>query len=385
METFKRVFAISLLVVLSVITALLLGAGVAIWDMGETVSTVYAMTIDEADSQTVVKDKQTIVVGEKKLSDVETITIEGPKKESGKLDANIDIPEQFKSDEMLKDNQSTEEDENSEELTEEDETLVEDIPEKEEPIVLTSEIAGLTEITRATEDGAALISNMAGNAVSSGMGGPSMLQPGEYKDPQSDYPREYTEVDMSYFDDALFIGDSRMQGLGMYSKSGATFYAATAFQLFQYVTFKVVPTANGKVPIFDAMQYDQFTKVYIKVGLNELGCVSEEKFLDVYQEFVDKIRAMQPRAIIYIHAVLPVTASKSQTDHTHNNEKISARNERLKAFAQMNKCYYIDASEPFVDETGALLANSTADGIHMAGRYMQDWIEYLRKHAVQWP
>lgn len=408
MEKFKRFLAISSLVIMSVITAALAGTGLAIWDMGETVSTVYAYAMPKVDNEPIIKETQTIVKSDAKMPDRDTIVITAQKSEAGK-DPNVAIPEQFVSDSTNEsdgtnkkdtpannvfgsDESSNEvdtevgENTTSDEVENNDEAEnIEEESEEEEPIVLTAEIAGIKEIVRAGhEDG--VYTNEGVLPVASTVNIPTVAGvPIDYPDPLVDFPREFTEVDMSYFDDALFIGDSRMQGLGMYSKTNATFYAATAFQLFQYVTFKVVPTANGKIPIFDAMQYDKYTKIYIKVGLNELGCVSEEKFLDVYQSFIDRLRTMQPRAIIYIHAVLPVTASKSATDKTHCNEKITARNEYLKAFAQMNNCYYIDASAPFVDENGALREELTADGIHMAGRYMQDWVEYLRKHAVPWP
>lgn len=385
METFKKIIGTSLLVLMSVLTASLAGAGLAIWDMNTTVTTVYGMVFPDETNETVIKDTQTIVMTDAKIPDKDELTIELPKKE-GSLEANVAIPEQFITDDNSDEADDADETENTEALDEEMDSEDQDEPEEEpEEIVITSEIAGIQEIVKAGQEETIFTNNGAYSNAGTAAATAGSTANVNFPNPVTDYPREFTEVDISYFDDALFIGDSRMQGLGMYSKTNATFYAATAFQLFQYVTFKVVPTPNGKVPIFDAMQYDQFTKIYIKVGLNELGCVSDEKFLEDYQSFLDKLRAMQPRAIVYIHAVLPVTASKSQTDRTHCNEKIAARNESLKAFAQMNNCYYIDVSEAFTDETGALRADSTADGIHMAGRYMQDWIEYLRKHAVPWP
>lgn len=404
MDTFKKVISVGLLVVLSIVTAVIAGAGLAIWDAGEKVSTVYSMAFEGESNEPIIKDTQTVVIQDVKLSDVASDTPSALKQKN--TETSVNLSEQLATDVAQKDpnnfsdelsnepfsgalNAKKDNTETTGETEEADSAIEEETEQVEEEkpqIVLTSEISGITNIVSALDGerlqpeaqttiypGAAEVNYVAT------AGDPN------FPNPVTDFPREFTEVDLSYFDDALFIGDSRMQGLGMYSKTNATFYAATAFQLFQYVTFKVVPTANGKVPIFDAMQYDQFTKVYIKVGLNELGCVSDEKFLEVYQSFIDRIRAMQPRAIIYIHAVLPVTASKSQTDRTHCNEKITARNESLKAFAQMNNCYYVDVSEEFVDETGALRSELTSDGIHMAGRYMTDWIDALRRRAVKWP
>ncbi|MCR4923269.1 MAG: hypothetical protein K5931_04600, partial [Lachnospiraceae bacterium] len=92
----------------------------------------------------------------------------------------------------------------------------------------------------------------------------------DYVDPNAGYPLPFSQVDDSYFADALFIGDSRLQGFGMYSGLQSTYYCATGFQLYKYETTKVVQTPEGKVPIFDALTFDAYTKIYIKVGINEL-------------------------------------------------------------------------------------------------------------------
>ncbi|MBO4901277.1 MAG: hypothetical protein J5518_00595 [Lachnospiraceae bacterium] len=201
-------------------------------------------------------------------------------------------------------------------------------------------------------------------------------------DPDANYPLPFSTVDLSYFDDALFIGDSRMLGFGMYSGlTNATFYAVTSFTIFRYETMPVVQTPTGKVPIFDALPYDQFTKIYIKVGLNELGG-SDSSFIKVYDEFVTRLRQMEPRAIIYTHAILPVTAAKSETDHTHSNENINARNEALRQYAEEHKCYYIDIKPVVSLPDGSLMPEMAGDGIHLKAGYMELWKEYLRTHAV---
>ncbi len=201
-------------------------------------------------------------------------------------------------------------------------------------------------------------------------------------DPNANYPLPFSTVDYSYFDDALFIGDSRMLGFGLYSGlTNATFYAVTSFSLFRYETMPVVQTGNGKVPIFSALPYDKFTKIYIKVGLNELGG-NDEQFMQVYDEFITKLREMEPRAIIYTHAVLPVTAAKSETDHTHCNENIIKRNEALKQYAEEHKCYYIDVKPVVSEPDGSLMPEMAGDGIHLKAGYMELWKEYLRTHAV---
>ncbi len=204
----------------------------------------------------------------------------------------------------------------------------------------------------------------------------------EYVDPNVNYPLEYRDVDESYFDDALFIGDSRLQGFGMYSGLPGTFYAATGFQLYKYDTMKVVNTDAGKVPILDALQYDTFTKIYIKVGLNEMGG-NDNIFESRYVELIDKLRQSQPRAIVYVHGLLPVTAAKSGSDKVHNNTNVEKRNDQLKKIAAEQGCYYLDVGSALAGPDGALPDEMAADGIHLKAQYMDMWKQYLMTHAVE--
>ncbi len=202
-------------------------------------------------------------------------------------------------------------------------------------------------------------------------------------DPVADYPRPFTTVDESYFKDALFIGDSRLQGFGFWSGLPATYYCATGFHIYKYETTDVVQTENGKVPIFEAMPYDAFTKIYIKVGLNELGYGTEENFEQTYAQLIAKLREYEPRAIIYVHAILPVTAEKSSKDKAHNNPNIEQRNAALKEFAKSQKAYFLDAGPALADLDGSLKPEMTSDGIHLKPEYMKIWKDYLCRNAVK--
>lgn len=204
----------------------------------------------------------------------------------------------------------------------------------------------------------------------------------EYVDPNVNYPLEYRTVDDSYFEDALFIGDSRLQGFGMYSGIPGTFYAATGFQLYKYDSMKVVNTDAGKVPIMDALPYDTFTKIYIKVGLNEMGG-NDNVFESKYIELLDRLRQSEPRAIVYVHGLLPVTASKSNSDKVHNNVNVEKRNDQLKKIAAEQGCYYLDVGSALAGPDGALPAEMAADGIHLKAQYMDRWKQFLVTHAVE--
>lgn len=368
---FKAIYITLALVLLALIAAFA-GIGLAIWDTGSSVKEVYSLAFN---------DTGKVVVAEKKTIEIEENPITGLKDDiepdtSSEAKGNVkQLSEQGGIKSII--NNTGEKAENTDEETVENtENTIEEVKERE-PIRITAEISGIETIVRAGDSESETVNEIKIPEQ------PKVTN--ENIDPLKDYPLPYEEVDLSYFDDALFIGDSRVAGLAMNSGTNATFYAVTSFQLYRYKTFKVVQTPSGKVPIFDAMPYDKFTKIYIKVGLNELGSVTDEPFFDAYTSLINDLRVIQPRAIIYIQAILPVTQVKSQTDRVHCNENIKKRNENLKSFAELMKCYYVDVGPYFADETGALKAETTADGIHMYSKYMPMWIDALRKQAVKWP
>ena len=372
MKSKYKAIYITLALVLLALIAAFAGIGLAIWDTGSSVKEVYSLAFN---------DTGKVVVAEKKTIEIEENPITGLKDDiepdtSSEAKGNVkQLSEQGGIKSII--NNTGEKAENTDEETVENtENTIEEVKEKE-PIRITAEISGIETIVRAGDSESETVNEIKIPEQ------PKVTN--ENIDPLKDYPLPYEEVDLSYFDDALFIGDSRVAGLAMNSGTNATFYAVTSFQLYRYKTFKVVQTPSGKVPIFDAMPYDKFTKIYIKVGLNELGSVTDEPFLDAYASLINDLRVMQPRAIIYIQAILPVTQVKSQTDKVHCNENIKKRNENLKSFAELMKCYYVDVGPYFADETGALKAETTADGIHMYSKYMPMWIDALRKQAVKWP
>lgn len=361
-----RVLSVILALILLTCVAVMAGLSLAIWDTDSTVTEVYALAFPKKE---IIADKQVIEIADSNIGEIKGF--EPPKFED--KGGNIkDLAENGGVKGLVNSEP------NDAEEPEQAEEIEESTKEEREPLAITAEISGIEKVVRAGAEDDSIVNEFPAPVQ-------EIASNNENIDPTADYPLPFTEVDLSYFDDALFIGDSRVAGLAMNSGTNATFYAVTSFQLYKYKTFKVVQTPNGKVPIFDVMPYDKFTKIYIKVGLNELGSVTDEPFIEAYTSLINDLRAMQPRAIIYLQAILPVTQVKSQTDRVHCNENIIKRNENIKSFAELMKCYYVDAGPYFADETGALRAETTADGIHMYSKYMPQWIDALRKQAVIWP
>lgn len=192
-------------------------------------------------------------------------------------------------------------------------------------------------------------------------------------------------VNQSYFSDALFIGDSRVMGLMLYSGlTDSTFYTEKGANVSTLLTKPMVLLAGGeKITIPEALKRRTFSKIYIKMGLNELGWKSGEYFIEVYGGVIDRIRELQPEAIFYVQSILPVTRKKSGADKTYNNERINEFNELIKKMSLEKNLHYLDVHDGISDDEGALPDAAGLDGIHLNKEYCKIWLEFLKRHTIR--
>lgn len=198
--------------------------------------------------------------------------------------------------------------------------------------------------------------------------------------------KEFTKVDDSYFDDALFIGDSRMVGLSQYCEgidARATFYAKKSLTIFDIRDDKWIETDDGvKISLQEALSTHQFSKIYIMVGINELGIGNASGFRSAYEDVINIIQEYQPDALIFINSIMHVDKEKNDSDALYNNKNINLRNAAIMSLADNVKIFYININEAVDDENGNLNADTTSDGVHLKGASYEPWHEYLLTHGI---
>lgn len=201
----------------------------------------------------------------------------------------------------------------------------------------------------------------------------------------ADRTYEFTEVDEDYFEDALFIGDSRTVGLSEYCEpldTRATFYSKVSLTIYAAMDKPFIKRDDEKITVEQALSENQFGKIYIMLGLNEIGTGTPETFAEAYGEVIDRIRELQPDAIIFIQGIMHVTAHKSDSDKYFNNDNINTRNEAISQFADNKTIFYIDMNEAVDDENGDLLAELTFDDVHLKASSYDRWYQYLLTHGI---
>ncbi len=193
-------------------------------------------------------------------------------------------------------------------------------------------------------------------------------------------------VEDDYFADAVFIGDSRTVGMFEYGglEEISTFYASTGLTVYKIFDSEIVsvPDERKKISVEEALEQNSFAKIYLMIGINEMGTGTVESFLEKYQEVVNHLRELQPDAVIYLQAIMKVTAERSAQGDYITNEGIAARNEGIAGIADNEKIFFLDVNPLVCDETGGMVPDYTFDGVHLKAKYIQIWKDFLKTHAI---
>ena len=189
-------------------------------------------------------------------------------------------------------------------------------------------------------------------------------------------------VEDTYFENIAFLGDSRTQGFQLYSglKTGAYYTAVGA--TVESVFTKKVETEAGNMPLLDAMAKQEFDKIYVMLGVNELGWNGTEIYHNQYAKLIDRLREDHPDSLVVLQTLIPVSAKQEAKKSYVNNTRIAAYNEVIRQLAEEKQCPYVDVAAAMTDEQGCLRSDWTSDGVHLNTKGCKAWLEYLRTHPV---
>ena len=194
---------------------------------------------------------------------------------------------------------------------------------------------------------------------------------------------EFTSVTQEYFDDALLIGDSRAEGVALYSGwDNLTYYTEGGMTVYNMFQRQAAKEDGQKISIEEALQKHTFGKIYLEIGINEMGTGTLDSFMEAYESAVNHLRELQPDAILYLCGIMYVKQSKSESDPIFNNPNIQARNERIAQLADGENIFYLDINELVTDETGNLNPDYTWDEVHLLGKYDSLWLDYFYSHGI---
>ena len=202
----------------------------------------------------------------------------------------------------------------------------------------------------------------------------------------------FTAGDYSFFDDALFIGDSRTVGLQYYSDlpDHADFVCQTGLSINKALTTECAKDhKSGKTTTGEKLlKKKKYGKIYLCIGINDIGTGNTDYIAGIYKKLLDTIQSYQPDAIVFLQSIMPVTKAKSKADNIINNENLNAKNAAIARFADGEKVFYLNINEFFTDRSytahsGALLSEQSTDGVHIQAVYYRQWADLLLNYGIK--
>lgn len=184
------------------------------------------------------------------------------------------------------------------------------------------------------------------------------------------------------FENALFIGDSRTVGIAKYSGiTEADFFATTGMDVYSVFTHESTTGSWEKGTLLEnVLREKQYDRIYIMLGINELG-YNFKHTVETYSSVLDRLRQLQPDAVLIVEANLQVSKTRSETDKVINRDTIQRMNEAQAGFADDETVFYMDVNPLFCDEEGYLDASLSFDGTHPYGKYYARWAEWLKENT----
>ncbi len=177
-----------------------------------------------------------------------------------------------------------------------------------------------------------------------------------------DQPQDYT-----CFNNSAFVGDSRFAGLLNNTQLlEPDFYCEVGVNVSTICKQNVIKLEDGtKVNLATAIAQGSYDKVFIQLGINEVGWDNIDYFQQCYEEIINTIKVKQPTATVYAISIIPVTELKDAEGTYVNNVNVARFNERIKAASDKCGAVYLDATPALCGDAKVLPIGASNDGVHL--------------------
>jgi len=192
------------------------------------------------------------------------------------------------------------------------------------------------------------------------------------------------QVEENYLEGALFIGDSRTTILHDYGGwTGTDFFVKNGLTAWTVLDSQLDTVSGTKEYLAQILDRKKYPKIYIMLGINELGEGNPQSFAKQFQLVINTILEKQPHSIIYLEEIIHVTQQQSGVKSYINNAEIDRRNEELRKITNGINIIYLPLNEAFdLEGTKTLNPAFSGDGIHVQAKNLDIWKNYLLSHGV---
>jgi len=192
--------------------------------------------------------------------------------------------------------------------------------------------------------------------------------------------------DSGWFSDAVMVGDSRVDGFRIYSGiTECDYIVRTGMSVYDVADEKpVVRVGEEKQTVYQVLGQKQYAKVYLSLGVNELGYYDPTTYGKKYSKIIDQVRAIQPDAQVYVMTIIPVNSkvcAENEQKEWINNEWVAKYNAALVSMAVEKGVLLLNPVEALEDSAGELREDLASDGVHFKKAGYELWRDYLLCHT----
>lgn len=203
----------------------------------------------------------------------------------------------------------------------------------------------------------------------------------------------------SYFDDALFVGDSITKGFGGYIREQrqtredflgkAQFLGAVSMSVMYASMNRAQPggitftVRNQAVSLTDGILYYAPRKVFILLGVNDIGFRQWSKVEEYFATMIDTVHEQCPDTEVIILGVLPITEKYCKEERV-TIERWNSFNAILEGICAEHGAAFLNFADRMMDENGYLPRELTSDGAyHLSKAGFDIWIRAVRIFAAE--
>ena len=198
-------------------------------------------------------------------------------------------------------------------------------------------------------------------------------------------PPQSARVDASFFDDAVFIGDSVTLKLSYYAASSgklgkAQFLTRGSYGVAHSVMDSMLLTYQGQdMKVEQAINATGATKVFLMMGMNDIGLYGVDGTIENWGKLIDRMEKNCPNVTIYIQSMTPIWTGGEIGDL--NNVNMDAYNAKLEIFAKNEGVDFIDVAPYMKDSTGGMATRYCSDNyVHVTDQGAAAWIRVLKAY-----
>lgn len=210
------------------------------------------------------------------------------------------------------------------------------------------------------------------------------------------------QVPDSYFDDAVFIGDSVTLKLNYFVRDSRKEEYPTLLGAAQFLTAGSLGSGEALEPLASDSLHPSYMgqkmlledsvaamgakKVFIMLGMNDVARYGIEESAQNMMKLVKRIVDKSPDAKIFIQSATP----RIQGDYNKlNNNALFEYDLKLYEYClqlESSGVYFVDVAHALRDEKGNLPLEYCSDadgmGLHFTAKACKEWINYLYTHAL---